>query len=122
MTKVVHYEELKDLVTGGEREGRPGNKKISLIRQVEKIRGIVSKSNFSNMQSCLGPWFQPSHFTPVSKNLSFLDGVAQWIELWPENQRVTDSIPSQDTCLGSKRQAHIDVSLYLVPFSYFFIY
>ena len=29
-----------------------------------------------------------------------LPGVAQWIEHWPVNQRVTDSIPSQDTCLG----------------------
>ena len=27
-------------------------------------------------------------------------GVAQWIECWPENQRVTSSIPSQGTCLG----------------------
>ena len=27
-------------------------------------------------------------------------GVAQWIELWPENQRVAGSIPSWDTCLG----------------------
>ena len=29
-----------------------------------------------------------------------LAGVAQWIEFWPENQRVTSSIPSQGTCLG----------------------
>ena len=27
-------------------------------------------------------------------------GVAQWIECQPENQKVTDSIPSQGTCLG----------------------
>ena len=27
-----------------------------------------------------------------------LSGVAQWIECWPENQRVASSIPSQGTC------------------------
>ena len=49
-------------------------------------------------------------------------GVAQWIVCQPANQRVTGSIPSQDTCLGcgpgpqmgmQKRQPHIDVSLLL---------
>ena len=29
-----------------------------------------------------------------------LAGVAQWIECWPVNQRVSGSIPSQGTCLG----------------------
>ena len=29
-----------------------------------------------------------------------LAGVAQWIECWPVNQRVTGLIPSQGTCLG----------------------
>ena len=33
------------------------------------------------------------------KNLA-LDGVAQWVECWPENQKVTSSIPSQGTCLS----------------------
>ena len=46
-------------------------------------------------------------------------GVAQWIERWPVNQRVTGSIPSQDTCLGCgpgpqygayERQPQIEVS------------
>ena len=54
-----------------------------------------------------------------------LTGVAQWIECWPANQRVTGSIPSQGTCLGCrpdpqlgvyKRQAHIAVSLPLFTF------
>ena len=56
-----------------------------------------------------------------------LAGVAQWIEHWPMNQRVTGSIPSQGTCLGcqpgpqegvQKRQPHVDVScpLFLPPF------
>ena len=29
-----------------------------------------------------------------------LAGVVQWIERWPEKQRVISSIPSQGTCLG----------------------
>ena len=34
------------------------------------------------------------------KNMnSCLAGVAQWIEHWPVNQRVTGSIPSWGTCL-----------------------
>ena len=50
--------------------------------------------------------------------------MAQWIELGSVNQRVTGSIPSQDTCLGSgpgrwwgahERQPHIDVSPPLSP-------
>ena len=28
-----------------------------------------------------------------------LAGLAQWIEHWPENQKVAGSIPSQGTCL-----------------------
>ena len=49
-----------------------------------------------------------------------LPGVAQWIECWPVNQKVTISIPSQGTCLCCgpgpqfrvcERQPHIDVSL-----------
>ena len=31
-----------------------------------------------------------------------LAGVAQWIEHWPANQRVANSIPSQGTCLGCR--------------------
>ena len=50
--------------------------------------------------------------------------MAQWIEGWPANQRVTGWILSQGTCLGFgqgpqegalKRQPHIDVSLPLSP-------
>ena len=55
-------------------------------------------------------------------------GVAQWIECWPVNQRVSDSIPSQGTCLGCRpgpqkgarrKQPHVDVSLplFLSPLS-----
>ena len=29
-----------------------------------------------------------------------LGGVAQWIECWPVNRKVTGLIPSQGTCLG----------------------
>ena len=50
-----------------------------------------------------------------------LAGVAQWIECWPVNQRVTGSIPSLGTCLGCgahERQSHVDISLllFLPPF------
>ena len=50
---------------------------------------------------------------------SALAGVAQWIECWPANQRVTGLVPSQGTCLSyepgpqwgvHKKKTHIDVS------------
>ena len=31
-----------------------------------------------------------------------LAGIAQWIECWPANQRVTGSVPGQGTCLGCR--------------------
>ena len=34
-----------------------------------------------------------------------LGGVAQWIESWPANQKVTGLIPSQGTCLGCRPDA-----------------
>ena len=49
-----------------------------------------------------------------------LAGVAQWIEYWPVNQKITGLVPGQGTCLGCRpgphwgvceRQPHIDVSL-----------
>ena len=44
------------------------------------------------------------HFTNVEiqiqKTSIALAGVAQWIECWLANQRVTDLIPNQGTCLG----------------------
>ena len=58
----------------------------------------------------------------LSKKCGFCPtGVAQWVECWPVNQRVSGSIPSQGTCLGCGLRgnplmflSHIDVSL---PFS-----
>ena len=38
--------------------------------------------------------------TGLSQEARALDGVAQWIECQPENQRVNSSIPRQGTCLG----------------------
>ena len=35
------------------------------------------------------------------KAITALAGVAQWIECWPENQRVASLIPSQGTCLSA---------------------
>ena len=36
----------------------------------------------------------------IKKYFLALAGVAQWIEHWPANQRVTGSISRQGTCLG----------------------
>ena len=64
-----------------------------------------------------------SNFTILRNNIKVLAGVAQWIECWPVNQRVTSSIPSQGMCLGCglgplwgahERQPHTDVSLPLL--------
>ena len=38
----------------------------------------------------------------TNKKQTALAGVAQWIEHWPANQRVTSSIPSQGTCLDCR--------------------
>ena len=39
--------------------------------------------------------------TAIIKMKNFaLAGVAQWIECWPANRKVTGSIPGQGTCLG----------------------
>ena len=46
------------------------------------------------------------YMSSLKKNLlkffAALVGVGQWIEHQPANQRVTGSIPSQDTCLGCR--------------------
>ena len=34
-------------------------------------------------------------------------GVAQWIECWPLNQKVTSSIPTEGTCLGCRPGPHL---------------
>ena len=67
--------------------------------------------------------FKTNHKATMIKTIA-LYSVAQWIEGQPAGQRVTDSIPSQGTCLGGgpdpqlgahKRQPHIDASLPLLP-------
>ena len=37
---------------------------------------------------------------PIIHRYAALAGVAQWIENWPENGKITSSIPSQGTGLG----------------------
>ena len=82
--------------------------------------------------TCLGSGPEPVSYThlrahetlsTIFKNTNkktTLAHVAQWIECWPVNQRVTGWIPSQNTCLGCrpgslqevhKSQPHTDVSL-----------
>ena len=41
-----------------------------------------------------------NNFKQYTNSLSYLAGVAQWIEHGPANQRVASSIPSQGTWLG----------------------
>ena len=43
-----------------------------------------------------------SENTAFKKYFPALARVAQWIEYWIMNQRVTGSIPSQNTCLGCR--------------------
>ena len=43
------------------------------------------------------------HLWPLRTNKqTALAGVAQWIECWPVNQRVSGLIPSEGTCLGCR--------------------
>ena len=69
---------------------------------------------------------ESTHFTPFIKwgGLA-LAGVAQWIESWSVNQKVTGSILSQGTCPGPGPQLEVserqpmDVSLARYCFSPF---
>ena len=71
--------------------------------------------------------FATENTAPLNAHWEALASVAQWIERWPENQRVAGSIPSQSTSLGCRpgpwwraheRQPHMDISLplFLPPF------
>ena len=94
-------------------------KNMSLIRPKS---GMIQVSYEQRLhifiQNDVKSWskFPDNSIRKISRALA---GVAQWIEHWLANQRVT-SIPSQGTCLGCrpgrlwgvhKRQPHIDVSL-----------
>ena len=64
------------------------------------------QSSQNTVSEEIGPGWAPeltaSTFKEVSNKIFSLAlvGVGQWIERWPVNQRVSGSIPSQDTCLG----------------------
>ena len=47
-----------------------------------------------------GFWALINIFKVFKRKYVALAGVAQWIEHWPRNQKVTGSIPCQGTCLG----------------------
>ena len=64
--------------------------------------------------------FATENTAPLNAHWEALASVAQWIERWPANQKVTGLIPSQGTCLGCRPgprwgvrewQPHTDVSL-----------
>ena len=112
--------------------------KRKLVSFQEKNRNLGQKGK--NIVRIIYKRMNKRRFTVVSMQstefilvLSFINycalaGVAQWIEHWPVNQRVSSSIPSQGTCLGGRpgpqlraceRQPHIGVPLllFLPPFS-----
>ena len=85
---------------------------------------LLGKSNFKNSVAVITEIDVINHEEILTYlfiiKISALAGVAQWIECWPTNQRVTGLIPSQSTYLCYKpgpqkgaheRQPHIDVSL-----------
>ena len=76
--------EIKKNVQGTNSDGKETGTQINSLDQEEEI-------NISPEQN---------EETRIQKNA--LADVAQWIEHWPVNQRVTGLIPSQGTCLGCR--------------------
>ena len=77
--------EIKENVEGTNSEGKETGTQTNNLEQKEEI----------NIQP------EQNEETRIQKNEErALAGVAQWIECWPANQRVSGSIPSQGTCLG----------------------
>ena len=81
--------------------------------------GIIVSSRAEIHGQFLGLLLQRHHLRSIHMALA---SVAQWIECYPANQRVTSLIPNQGTCLGCRpgpqwgvyeKQPHIDVSLSL---------
>ena len=109
--------EIKENVQGTNSDGKETGTQINSLDQEEEI-------NISPEQN---------EETRIQKNA--LADVAQWIEHWPVNQKVTGLIPSQGTCLGHRPDpgwgavrgsqmiflSHINVSLplFLPPFPSF---
>ena len=114
-------------------------------QEIEKLFGKIMKENFPNLVKEIDIQVQEAQEVPnkmdtkrttrhiiikmpkVKDKKRTLAGVAQWIEYQPVNQRVTNSIPSQSTCLSCGaglhwgvcvKQSHTDVSLplFLPPF------
>lgn len=71
------------------------------------------------------PRFPFVQLTGSGISISALAGATQRAERWPENQRVSGSVPGRGTCLGCRPgpqqrghregQLHIDVSLFRSP-------
>ena len=60
---------------------------------------IKSKFNSLNVSICN---VALNEKITTSRQTGALAGVAQWIECWPVNQKVSVSIPSQGTCLDCR--------------------
>ena len=70
---------------------------LDLINELGKLVGY--KANVQKLMAFLYINNELSE-RETKKTIPALAGVAQWIELLPENQRVGSLIPSQGTCLG----------------------
>ena len=82
--------------------------KINNEFSIGSVTSSQEQTDDFNRAICLAPLYRmkscnkggmKSDGAERAPNLA-LAGVAQWIECWPANQRVTGSIPIKGTCLG----------------------
>ena len=69
---------------------------IKYFQLKEVVRQFLNSCFFCNECYCGAATLK----SLLLKRSPALTGMAQWTECWPVNQRVTGSIPSQDTCVG----------------------
>ena len=67
---------------------------MSTIKRTTLLFAYHTEKLPTSKQSPIIKVQNPYPSTPTS------EGVAQWLEHWPVNQKVTSSIPSQGTCLS----------------------
>ena len=63
---------------------------------LDLVFGGVSVASHSNKEA------ETIHQLSHQNVKTALAGVAQWMECWPANQRITALIPGWDTCLGCR--------------------
>ena len=77
---------------------------MSTIKRTTLLFAYHTEKLPTSKQSPIIKVQNPYPSTPTS------EGVAQWLEHWPVNQKVTSSIPSQGTCLGCGPRPQLGVS------------